>query len=136
MPDVVSCVLMNDKGEILILKRSDKVSTYKGCWSFVAGYVEEDEKPLDTAFKEICEEVKLGDSEVALVKEGDSVEFTDFYEGVRYDWRVFPFLFKVYKNGKIQIDWEHIDYRWIAPSDIGKFVVVPHLKEVVKRLLM
>jgi len=48
MLNVVSCLLINEKGKILILKRSDKVKTYKGCWSAITGYVEEKEEPINT----------------------------------------------------------------------------------------
>ena len=43
MPDVVSCILFRN-GKILLLRRSEKVSTYKGFWGVIAGYVEEDKK--------------------------------------------------------------------------------------------
>ncbi len=134
MPSVVTCLLMDENENILILKRSDKVRTYKGYWSGIAGYVEEDEEPLDTAFKEIREETGLKDNNVELVKTIDPIEFTDFYEEEKYEWKVYPFLFRVRKESKIQIDWEHISYKWIKPSDIDKFQSVPRLKEVVFKL--
>jgi 8-oxo-dGTP pyrophosphatase MutT (NUDIX family) len=135
MSSVVTCILMDYHENILILKRSDKVKTYKDCWSGVAGYVEEGEEPVDTAFKEIREETGLTDSDVELIKTIDPIEFTDFYEEEKYDWKVYPFLFRVRKESKIQIDWENISYRWIKPSDIDKFESVPLLREVVLKLL-
>lgn len=135
MPSVVTCILLDEHENILILKRSNNVGTYKGRWSGVAGYVEEGEKPVDTAFKEIREETGLNNNDVELIKTAEPFEFTDFYEEKKYDWKVYPFLFKVRKKSKVQIDWEHINYRWIKPSDIERFEVVPRLKEVVSKLL-
>ena len=135
MPDVVNCILMNDDGEILILKRSEKVRTYRGCWGGVAGYVEKDEKPLDTAFKELREEVSLLKNDVELLKQGDPIEFTDFYEGEWYNWKIFPFLFKTEKKSKVHIDWEHTEYRWISPSGVGKYGTVPRFMDVVSMLI-
>jgi len=135
MPSVVTCILMNENENILILKRSNKVRTYRSYWSGVAGYVEEDEEPLDTAFKEIREETGLNDNNVELIKTADPIEFTDFYEEEKYEWKVYPFLFRVRKDSKIRIDWEHISYRWIKPSDIDKFQSVPRLREVIFKLL-
>ena len=66
MPDVVSCILFR-KGKILLLKRSNKVSTYKGFWGVIAGYVEEDETPEETAYKEIKEEVGIEKNDVKLL---------------------------------------------------------------------
>ena len=134
MPDVVSCILMNQKDKILILKRSDKVGTYKGCWSAIAGYIEKGEKPIDTAYKEIKEEVSLQKKNIIFLKQIDPIEFTDFYEGKRYDWVVYPFLFKHIK-GKINIDWEHTEYQWIAPEELANFKTVTHLKDVISKLL-
>ena len=131
MPDVVTVLLTNSIGKILILKRSDKVRTYKGMWGGVAGYIEENEKPYDTAIKEIKEETSLEKEDVELLKQLNPVYFTDKQ---RYDWKIFPFLFKIKEKRKIKIDWEHSQYRWISPSQIKKFDTVPHLKDIVSKL--
>ena len=135
MPSVVTCILIDYHENILILKRSDKVRTYKGYWGGIAGYIEEGEKPIDTAFKEIREETGLTDKDVELIKTLNPIEFTDFYEEEKYDWKVYPFLFRIRKENKIRIDWEHISYKWIKPSDIDKFKTVPRLREVVLKIV-
>ena len=135
MPKVVTILLINDEEKILILKRSNKVNTYKGMWGGVAGYIEENEEPYETAAKEIKEEVGLKEEDVELLKKLDPISFTDFYKGKQYDWKIFPFLFKLKDKRKIKIDWEHSEYRWITPSQIKEFDTVPHLKEVVSKLL-
>lgn len=135
MPKVASSLLKNEEGKILLLKRSQKVSTYKGRWGIVAGYVESGETPYETAIKEIREEVGIDEDEIELIKELDPVEFTDFYDGKIYDWKIYPFIFIIKKKGKINIDWEHLEYCWIHPTDIEKYNTVPRLKEIVKKLL-
>ena len=134
MTSVVTVLLVNNEEKILILKRSNLVKTYKGLWGGVAGYIEEDEKPNETALKEIKEEVGLENEDVELLKQMDPIFFTDYYEGKKYDWKIFPFLFKIKEKRKIIIDWEHSQYRWISPSQIQKFKTVPHLKEIVSKL--
>jgi 8-oxo-dGTP pyrophosphatase MutT (NUDIX family) len=135
MPSVATSLLINNEGKILILKRSNKVKTYKGLWGGVAGYVEENEEPYDTAIKEIKEEVGLKKGDISIVKQLDPIVFTDYYDKKRYDWKIFVFLFRIRKKSKIIIDWEHTDYRWIIPSEIVKYDTVPHLKEVIFKLL-
>jgi 8-oxo-dGTP pyrophosphatase MutT (NUDIX family) len=134
MPRVVTCLLINDEGKLLILKRSDKVRTYKGMWGGIAGYVEEGENPYETAIKEIREEVGIKEDEISLIKKFDPIEITDHYEGVKYNWFIHPFLFKIEKKDKIQIDWEHSTYKWILPPDIERYDTVPHLKEIISKL--
>ena len=136
MPKVTTCLLINKDKKLLILKRSEKVSTYKGQWGGVAGYIEENETPIQTALKEISEEVGLAKSDVKLIKELGPVKITDFYKGNRYDWEIFFFVFEMTKKGKIKIDWEHFEYRWIEPFEIEKYDTVPYLKEIVKKLFL
>lgn len=134
MPEVVSCLLMNKQKQILILKRSQKVRTYKGKWGVAAGYIEEDETPYETALKEIQEETGLREDDVRLFREGNIIRFTDVDENTTYHWEVHPFLFFVETDKQIQIDWEHTEYRWIDPVAIEQYETVPRLKEIVHKL--
>jgi len=134
MCHVVTCILKNENDEILILKRSNKVGTYKGQWSGVSGFVEEGEKPIDTAYKEIREETGLLKNQVEFIKKIKPVKLNDIYNGKEYNWIIHPFLF-ISKYSKINIDWEHTDYRWILPSKIEEFDTVPGFYKVVSELL-
>ena len=137
MTDVVTSILVDDEGKILILKRSDKVRTYQGLWSGVSGYVEVGEIPFDTALKEVREETGFSKKDIIFVKQLEPFSFSDFYNGEKFDWKVFSFLFKLKKlekKDKLKIDWEHSEYCWIAPLDIVKFDTVPRLKETVFKL--
>ena len=138
MPDVVTCLLVDDEDKLLILKRSDKVGTYKGLWSGISGYVEEGEEPIDTAFKEIREETGFTKDDVEFIKKMSPVSFTDFHNDKNYNWNIFPFLFKLTfeKKDKVNIDWEHSEYCWIAPSDVVKFETVPRLEFIVSEMLL
>lgn len=134
MPQVVTCLLEHD-GKILLLKRSDQVGTYRGLWAGIAGYVEELEAPYETAIKEIREEAGITVDALELVRKGDPIEFSDTYEGRRYNWVVYPFLFHVQSKELVRIDWEHEEYRWVHPSEVKKLDTIPGLDEVVKQLL-
>ena len=134
MPAVVTCLLTNDEGKMLILKRSNKVKTYKGMWGGVAGYVEKGEEPYETALKEIREEVGIKEDGVSLIKRLDPIEFTDIYRGEKYDWIIHPFIFLIKKKDKIQIDWEHTQYKWILPPEITRYDTVPHLKKIISKI--
>ena len=133
MPQVVTCILEHD-GKILLLKRSNLVGTYRGLWGGIAGYIENLEEPYDTAVKEIQEEVGISLDTLVFVRKGDSIEFSNTYNGRRYDWIVYPFLFHIKLKEIVRLDWEHEDYQWIYPSEVKKFNIVPRLDELVTQL--
>lgn len=112
------------------------MKTYKGLWGVVAGYIEPSEEPLDTALKEIREEVRLENDDIQLITTGQPIHIIDDSEAERYEWAIHPFIFRVKKKEKIQIDWEHSEYRWISPPRITQYQTVPHLQETVRQYLL
>jgi 8-oxo-dGTP pyrophosphatase MutT (NUDIX family) len=134
MPQVVTCVLEHG-GKILLMKRSNLVGTYRGLWGGVAGYIEELSDPYETAIKEIREEVGIELDALELVKQGESVEFSDTYDGHRYEWLVYPFLFHISEKELVHVDWEHEEYQWVRPSELKKYELVPEFDTVVYQLL-
>jgi 8-oxo-dGTP pyrophosphatase MutT (NUDIX family) len=133
MPQVVTCILEHE-GKILLFKRSNLVGTYRGLWGGVAGYVEKLEDPYDTAIKEIRQETSISLDALKLVRKGEPIEFSDTYDGRKYDWIVHPFLFHIRSKEIVRIDWEHEEYRWVTLSELKKFDMVPGLDEVVAQL--
>jgi len=131
MPDVVTCVISHD-GRILILKRSGKVGTHRGKWACISGYVEKGDKIEERAFREIEEETGLSRGDIRLERRGQPVNFFDKAE--KKLWTVHPFLFSS-ATDVIKIDWEHVEYRWIKPSEIASYDTVPKLREVVESLI-
>lgn len=133
MPEVVSCILIKD-GKILLLQRSQDVSTYKGRWGGITGFIEPGESPIQTAMKEINEETKISMENIVLKQRLETISFVDLYNGQKYEWVVHPFVFLLITEVKIQLDWEHVGYQWIEPGDIDGFNTVPRLKEIVEKV--
>lgn len=129
MIHVVSCFVIRNDKKILLLKRSDKVSTYQGRWATVSGYIEAGEKDDETAFKEIREELGLNTNEIELIKKGSLV----YADG---KWIVHPYLFRLRSDEiKLNLDWEHVRYRWIEPEELNNYDTVPKLKEALENVL-
>jgi ADP-ribose pyrophosphatase YjhB (NUDIX family) len=126
---VVTCFLESD-GEILILRRSGQVGSYQGKWAGVSGYIETTAD--EQALTEIEEETSLAGEDLKLIKKGRPLEVKDDKLGVK--WVVHPYLFHIKERGKIKIDWEHKEARWIQPRDIDNFETVPKLKETLARV--
>jgi len=129
MAEVVTCFLEYEN-RILILKRSNRVKTYKGHWAGISGYIEKDETPLDAAKKEIKEETGIASKDCRLIRKGKVINISSEYDGKIYAWIIHPFLFAT-KTNEILLDWEHTEYRWITPRDIRRYKTVPKLKDAL-----
>ena len=128
---VVTCFLEN-KDKILLLCSSGQVGSYTQRWAGISGYIEPGHSPLEQALQEINEEIGLRNGEVKLLKEGFPLEVID--ESLGKIWVVHPFRFQVDTPEKIQIDWEHNEYRWIEPEDIKNYNTVPGLYSAWERV--
>jgi 8-oxo-dGTP pyrophosphatase MutT (NUDIX family) len=117
---VVTCILR--KGDhVLILKRSRGVKTNKEKWAGVSGYVESDERPIETAYKELEEETSARHDQVRLVREAVPLVFDDTAHDTV--WIVHPFLFEDL-GVEIVLDWEHTEHAWIDLRDLGNYDTV------------
>lgn len=120
---VVTCILQHDD-RFLILKRSDKVSTNKLKWAGISGYIEKGETPLETAYKEISEEVQVQDPKLLKILPVIRIRS----EGKL--WAIHPFHFES-ATDKIVLDWEHTESQWITMEQLQDFDVVNGLKNLL-----
>ncbi len=124
---VVSAFLRN-RGRFLVLRRSDRVGSFQGRWSAVSGYLEGREDARRRALQEIREETGLTGaryrkSAAPLITRLGNTAFV-----------VHPFLFDV-DSRRVRLDWENLEYRWIAPKELSSLETVPRLGQVLERLL-
>ena len=127
---VVTCFL-ESRGEILLLRRSERVTSYQGRWAGVSGSVER--TPDVQVLVEIDEETGLhGRGDLEFIKKGEPLVVEDEELGIR--WTVHPYLFYVHDRSLVRIDWEHSEARWIDPRDIDNYQTVPMLKETLARV--
>ena len=129
---VVTCFLQRADGRVLLLRRSERVGTYRGHWGGVAGYLEPGVTPEAQARTEIAEEVGLADSDVALAAAGEPVVVDDPALGRR--WVVHPFRFAVLRPERVRIDWESMAIEWVSPDEIGGRESVPGLLAAWRRV--
>ena len=128
---VVTCFLEHN-GNIMLLRRSERVGTYRGKWAGVSGYIEAGITPSQQAWTEIKEEAGLDRNDFELVREGQPLEVVDTELGRK--WIVHPFHFRVLRPEKIKIDWEHTEAKWIDPEEIGQHETIPNLYEAWQRV--
>ena len=126
---VVTCFLIRrtpQRDEVLVLRRSDRVATYRGRWAGVSGYLE-GASPLEHAYREIEEEVGLDRDDLRLLAELKPWTFDDESIGMR--WTVYLFLFEALRPEKVRLDWEHTESRWVRPDEVAGLETVPGLAE-------
>ena len=131
---VVTCFLLRRSpggDEVLLLRRSQQVGTYRGRWAGVSGYLEE-ANPLAQAYREIEEEAGLARDEVTFLRAGEPLVVEDSEADRR--WVVHPFLFEVRPDAEVRVDWEHTETRWVRPEDVSAFETVPQLSDALARV--
>ncbi len=129
---VVTCFLLRrdrPSDQILLLRRSESVGSYRGAWAGVSGFVEPGVSPLEQAYTELGEEAALTRGDLHLLRAGDVVHVTD--ESLGRNWIVHPFLFAVTAPDRIRTDWEAAEFQWIAPAEIARLTTVPKLAEAL-----
>ncbi len=129
---VITC-FAKFKDEILLLKRSNKVWTYRGKWNVVAGYLDEIKPLREIALKELYEETKIAKEKVKKISIAEPFEFHDKEIGITFV--VHPVLIELKEKPKIKLDFEHTEAKWVKKEDLGKYDAAPNMMEGAKRAL-
>lgn len=130
-PVVTSFLLRNDAGRdvVLLVRRSQRVRTYRGAWAGISGYIEPGVTPLDQAYTELREETGLERGDVKLLRTSAPIAFHDAQ--LDQSWVVHPFLFAVEAPDHVRTDWEATEHRWVTPADVSTYETVPKLAEAL-----
>jgi len=132
LPDVkrnrVVTAILRNRGHILLVRRSEKVGSFRGRWSAISGHIEGREDPKHRAVVEVREETGLrgivfrSAGEPVLARDGATM------------YIVHPFLFEA-PSRRVHLDWENVEHRWIRPGELHRFETVPRLMDVVVAVL-
>ncbi|MHA1211722.1 MAG: NUDIX domain-containing protein [Candidatus Heimdallarchaeota archaeon] len=95
-------------GKFLILKRSPNKDFDPNIWEGVTGRLENNEEPTQGILREIQEEVQL-DVDIIM-----PIDTGFFYRGGKEYPMAFIVFWCRYKSGKVQLNWEHTEYKWIT----------------------
>ncbi|MCZ6690882.1 MAG: NUDIX domain-containing protein [Planctomycetota bacterium] len=147
--DVVTSFLTRG-GRVLILKRSDRVGSYRGSWAALSGYVEWPlskipdilgghiapsrirDQMLKDARREIREETRLPDASLVLKRRGKPLLLRAPER--KRDWQIYTFLFEVKGKRRVRLDWENEEGCWIYPEEMDRYPTVPGLSRAFARL--
>jgi 8-oxo-dGTP diphosphatase len=67
------------------------------------------------------------------LREGRLLEVADDTRPDTILWVVHPFYVRTNSNA-VTLDWEHDQYKWVNPNEIGNLETVPRLKEALDRV--
>lgn len=112
---IAKAALFNDKGKVLVLRRSQTDKIRPGDLDFAGGSVETGEGPLEAVVREIKEEIGI---DILADSLNLAYSATDFYDEVS---RVrFLFVGTVPKNSSITLSFEHDKYEWMSLEEAMK----------------
>jgi 8-oxo-dGTP pyrophosphatase MutT (NUDIX family) len=117
-------------GKLLLMKRSNKVGTYKGKWMAVAGYYDEPVAIRTKVEEELREEI--GVVNYKKIETFDSLLIED--KEINKNWIVFNALVELNTMPEIVLDWEHTEYVWINPKELVNYDVTPSLLQSFRKV--
>jgi dATP pyrophosphohydrolase len=119
---VVVFVLMEVEGELRILYLQRSGGRFAGQWWPVAGTCEKDEKPINTAVRELKEETGLSPDRI----------YTFWKEIIHAnrDSHIESYVVYVLPESNVILNYEHSEFRWATVSESIEFVPEPYRKEI------
>ncbi len=129
-PVIVIFVRYRDK--FLLVKRSEKMLTYQGLWSCLAGFVDDEKTMEEKVAFEIEEELGLKTTDIKEIKEGETYLFVD--KDLDREWIRHIYLVEI-TNPNIKLSWEHTELVWITPEEAKNFEATPGFHEDMEKVL-
>lgn len=114
---VVTAVVLEWRGRVALLRRSQETSHDRGKWHCITGYVDSGADPRDQAIIEIFEETELQAENLFEIKDGPVLRLCD---NAGQPWLVHTFA-ALSSEKRLQLNWEHDAFRWVDPKKAKRF---------------
>jgi len=118
--------------EMIVVKRSDLVHTYKQAWSTVTAYVDNNISLRHHVLHEVQDELGVMEQDIFYAKSFQSFKYYD--AKLQHTWIVFPYVIELNKKVKVKIDWEHTAFKWIKFDELQDFKFPDHVMEAIKTI--
>ena len=115
-------------GKYLVLKRSKDKDFQPEAWETVTGRLEQDESPNNAILREVKEETDLNVEIILPLDTGF------FYRGGKEFPMVFIAYYCKYVDGKINLSWEHSEFKWITLQEALDMSDLKHFHFMFKNL--
>ncbi len=130
---VLIVFIQDPEGKILLLRRSEKVMAYRGMWSSLAGFIDEDKPIKEKVLEELSEELEIKREMIEEMVMGENYEYHDVKK--KRTWWRFPVLVKLKLRPEIKLDWEHTELKWVKLGEVSKYEMPPGTEESLMRLI-
>ena len=118
----VKVVVINNKNEVLLLRRSDKTPRAGG-WDLPGGVVDEAEAPEAAAIRETLEETSIVIPSAKIISSD--------YIARTHPWMILGFSVHV-DNPEVILSWEHDEYIWVSINEIESTELPEGYKQIVR----
>ncbi|HSD98439.1 MAG TPA: NUDIX hydrolase [Patescibacteria group bacterium] len=126
---VVGGFILNDKKEVLLVKRSNTDDFLPGLWELPGGGTDFGEHPIKALERELREEVGL---EVIVEKPLHVDDYFMENKDEKIHRVEISFLCTlVNKEQEIILSHEHQAYQWVAEQDVEKFELTDYMKKTI-----
>ncbi len=123
---ITHTLLVNPRGEILILQRSKKDNVLPGYWDIPGGTLEDGEDPAVGAIREVKEETGIDISNPRLFFQKSNVDSQKNKQFITLIFQV-----KTTENAVVLNPEDHDAYKWIQLSEIQNFKTVDYLADCI-----
>jgi len=127
---IVHTIILNEKKEVLILKRSAHESVHPNVWDIPGGTLEDGEDPMIGAQRETLEETGLAVNDLNLFAYTSNVDESKDMQFIRL------IFVTSHASGEVKLNpEEHQEYQWIDMEQIHTIETVDYLSKVIEQLL-
>ncbi|MDP4550097.1 NUDIX domain-containing protein [Alkalihalobacillus macyae] len=111
--------------EVLLLKRD--TSVLRDVWCYIGGGIEEGEKAWEAALREVKEETGITDLSLYSSNQFDQI----YSPKENYIYIAPVFVGYVDESQKVNLNYEHSDYKWVSFKEALDTVSIPGNEEVL-----
>jgi 8-oxo-dGTP pyrophosphatase MutT (NUDIX family) len=126
---VANTTIINQRGEILLVRRSANDEFMPGSWDLPGGVVEVREHPVDAAVRETKEEAGL------LLANLKPLTIHSIWDAKKKQQFITIIFYTKKYRGRLKLNLnDHDDYIWVKPAKVKAMYGVPYLPQVVQAL--
>lgn len=126
----VDAIILNEKGEILLEKRAQSMSSFPGYWCLPGGWMEWGERVEDAVKREVMEEIGV---EVEVVKFVGKYFDTNTFPVKKYSRVALPHICKIISGEpKVNQIEEVEEIKWINPKDALVLEIAYDQKDMIR----